>query len=117
MDPVASDRSVMARDATGVDGRPETGAAQGVDDGRPWSLLTPRERQVVVLVARGADNRQIAGLVARGRSNREIADELVVSERTVEWHVANVLGKLGLDSRAQVAVWAFEHRMCESQTA
>ena len=37
------------------------------------------------------------------------AEPLVVSERTVEWHVANLLGKLGLDSRARLAVWAHEH--------
>jgi pimeloyl-ACP methyl ester carboxylesterase/DNA-binding CsgD family transcriptional regulator len=55
--------------------------------------LTPREREVV-------------GLVARGRTNREIADTLIISERTVENHVSNVLGKLGLETRAQVAIWA-----------
>jgi class 3 adenylate cyclase/DNA-binding CsgD family transcriptional regulator len=55
--------------------------------------LTPREREVV-------------GLLARGRTNREIADALVISERTVENHVSNVLGKLRLDTRGQVALWA-----------
>jgi DNA-binding NarL/FixJ family response regulator len=59
-------------------------------------LLTPRERDVAILVA-------------RGRTNRQIAEALVVSERTVEWHVANLLGKLGLETKAQLAVWAHEH--------
>jgi DNA-binding NarL/FixJ family response regulator len=51
----------------------------------------------------------VAAQLAHGKSNREIADELVVSERTVEYHVGNFLGKLGLSSRGQVAVWALEH--------
>jgi DNA-binding CsgD family transcriptional regulator len=57
--------------------------------------LTPREREV-------------AYFLAQGKSNREIADELVLSERTVENHVGNILTKLGFDSRAQIAVWAVE---------
>ncbi len=50
--------------------------------------------------------RQVASLIAQGESNREIAEELVVSERTVETHVANILNKLGFTSRAQVRKWA-----------
>ncbi|BCX04973.1 MAG: hypothetical protein KatS3mg053_2911 [Candidatus Roseilinea sp.] len=50
--------------------------------------------------------REVAGHVAHGRSNREIAEAMVVSERTVETHVANILSKLGFASRAQIAVWA-----------
>lgn len=56
------------------------------------SPLTPREREVAVLVARGLTNRQIA-------------DELVIGERTAEAHVGNILGKLGFTSRAQIAAW------------
>jgi len=52
---------------------------------------------------------EVAALVARGRSNRAIADELVISERTVEKHVANILARLEVTSRAQLAVWAHEH--------
>lgn len=58
--------------------------------------LTPREREV-------------AELLAEGRSNRDIATQLVLSERTVETHVANVLAKLGLSGRAQVAAWVVRH--------
>jgi predicted ATPase/DNA-binding CsgD family transcriptional regulator len=56
------------------------------------STLTPRERE-------------IAALIARGLSNRAIADELVISQATVARHVANMLIKLGFSSRAQVAAW------------
>jgi non-specific serine/threonine protein kinase len=58
--------------------------------------LTPREREVTALVARGL-------------SNRAIAQQLVITEATVERHIGNVFAKLGLDSRAQLAVWALEH--------
>ena len=44
-------------------------------------------------------------LIARGLSNRAIAEELVISPATAARHVANILGKLGLNSRAQVAAW------------
>lgn len=49
--------------------------------------------------------RQIAGLVAAGLSNREIASTLVISQRTAEGHVENILAKLGFRSRTQVATW------------
>ena len=48
---------------------------------------------------------QVAQLVAQGMSNREIATELVVSERTVEKHVGNILSKLNFHSRTQIGVW------------
>jgi adenylate cyclase len=57
--------------------------------------LTEREREVVALIVRGC-------------TNREIAQELVIAEGTAVRHVANILNKLNLKSRAQVAVWAVE---------
>jgi len=42
----------------------------------------------------------------RGSTNREIAAALVLAERTVETHISNVLGKLGLASRREIAAWA-----------
>jgi len=57
------------------------------------TALTPREREILVLVA-------------QGKSNRNIADALVISERTARTHVSNVLTKLGLASRTQAALWA-----------
>lgn len=47
--------------------------------------------------------RKVAELVARGLTNREVAEELVVTERTVEGHLSNVYSKLGLRSRTELA--------------
>ena len=57
------------------------------------SPLTQREHEVLARVARGLTNRQIA-------------DELAISEKTVSVHVSNLLGKLGLASRTQAALYA-----------
>ena len=51
--------------------------------------LTEREREVAVLAARGL-------------SNREIAESLVVTVKTVEWHLRHAFRKLGIDSRAKL---------------
>jgi non-specific serine/threonine protein kinase len=61
--------------------------------GRTSDPLTRREREVVALVARGLTNRQIAS-------------DLHLSERTIGNHVSNILRKLRLASRAEIAVWA-----------
>jgi non-specific serine/threonine protein kinase len=52
--------------------------------------------------------REIAILIAQGKSNGEIADELVISKRTVEKHIANILSKLGVTSRAHIVRWGIQ---------
>lgn len=71
---------------------------RGRSPARAGSLdsLTPREREVLALIA-------------GGRSNREIARALGVSEKTVKAHVSSVLGKLGVQDRTQAAVFAVRH--------
>ena len=65
--------------------------------------LTPREREVAVLIA-------------AGHSNRAIAEALFVSERTVETHVANMLRKLAVATRAGIAAWAERQGVTASGT-
>ncbi|HEY9851319.1 MAG TPA: response regulator transcription factor [Leptolyngbyaceae cyanobacterium] len=84
-----ADRLIAHRD------KPEDGQRIHV----PFDVqLTPTELKVVQHVARGL-------------ANREIADELNVSQRTVESHVSNMLGKTGLHNRTELARWAIENSM------
>ncbi len=52
---------------------------------------------------------EVLRLMAEGASNRGIADDLSLSERTIENHVRHILDKLGLDSRTAAAIWAVRH--------
>jgi DNA-binding NarL/FixJ family response regulator len=65
---------------------------------RSAAALTPRELDVVALVG-------------EGRANKEIARQLGIGERTARTHVSNVLHKLGLTSRTQLALWAVGERL------
>jgi NarL family two-component system response regulator LiaR len=69
----------------------ETLAAE--DGQEPLDRLTPREREVLVLIGRGF-------------SNKRIANELELSEKTVKTHVGHMLAKLGVTDRTQAAVVA-----------
>src|SRR5439155_6983628 len=70
------------------------------DTGAP---LTPRQLEVAVLVAHGLTNRQIA-------------NRLVVSERAAAAHIEQILNKLGVDSRTQIAVWASERGLLTTRS-
>ena len=61
----------------------------------PWSRLTPRETEVL-------------RLLAKGKSNTEIATAIFLGEATVKTHVARILAKLQLRDRVQAVVWAYE---------
>ena len=50
-------------------------------------------------------------LIAAGKTNRVIAEELRVSERTVDRHVSNILTKLDVPSRAAATAWAYRHKL------
>ncbi|MFW6034159.1 MAG: LuxR C-terminal-related transcriptional regulator [bacterium] len=65
-------------------------------DGGGDGGLTPRERQIL-------------GLVAVGRSNREVAGELVISDKTVERHLSNIFTKIGVSNRAGATAYAYRH--------
>lgn len=72
---------------------------------RPHSPDRSARRAFGGLTAR---EREVALLIAQGKSNQAIADVLVVTRRTVETHIGNIMFKLGCTSRTQIAVWAIE---------
>jgi NarL family two-component system response regulator LiaR len=63
----------------------------------PLQPLSPREREVLQLIA-------------RGHSNRQIARDLAIGEQTVKTHVSSILTKLGLQDRVQAAIFALRHQ-------
>jgi NarL family two-component system response regulator LiaR len=63
----------------------------------PLQPLSPREREVL-------------RLIARGRSNRQIGRELAIGEQTVKTHVSSILTKLDLQDRVQAAIFALRHQ-------
>lgn len=62
--------------------------------------LTNREREIILLIA-------------KGRSNQEIADELFITLKTVKTHVSNILAKLEVEDRTQAAIYAFKHHLAD----
>lgn len=60
--------------------------------------------------------REIAALVGSGMSTRAIAAQLVITDGTAKVHIARILSKLDLHSRAQLAVWAVQHQLVPSNT-
>ena len=65
----------------------------GRAENKPPETLTPRETDVLKLIANGL-------------SNSQIASELVISENTVKGHVSNILSKLQLENRTQAVLYA-----------
>lgn len=71
-------------------------ALAGARTERRADPLTPRQTEVL-------------RLVATGKTNRAIAEELFLSQRTVERHVSDILSRLNVSSRAAATAWAYEH--------
>jgi DNA-binding NarL/FixJ family response regulator len=90
LDPVAQSALIEAASAGARSGRAGPSPANLPDD------LTPREAEVL-------------SLVAEGLSNREIASTLVVSEATVKTHINHVFAKIGARDRAQAVHYAYTH--------
>ncbi len=66
--------------------------------GPSFDTLTPRELEILKLIA-------------KGMGNRAISEKLFVSEKTVKTHVSNILSKLDLSDRTQVAIYALQQRI------
>jgi DNA-binding CsgD family transcriptional regulator len=84
-----------------LDARPDLARAESLSRalrGKTATGLTTRETQVL-------------RLVAAGKTNRAIADQLCISERTVERHLSNIFAKLDLSSRSAATAYAYEHQL------
>lgn len=90
-------------------------------DGKP--TLAPEAAQALIQRTRKPKNQveeltprelEVLKLMGEGLTNPQIAEELVVSNSTVKFHVSSVLGKLNVDSRTEAVVYALKHNLIES---
>lgn len=108
-----------AREALGplADAAVTEGCALSLEAAIAEALATappePATRGPAALETLSPRERQVAALVGRGYSNRRVAAGLVVGEATVATHVQHILAKLGLKSRAQIAVWSAQHGLLD----
>ncbi len=99
---IMAGETVVARELTGALARAVQGAQGGAEPSRDpdaFSDLTPREREILCLLA-------------EGQSNKLIARNLHISDGTVKLHVKAILRKLNLHSRVEAAVLAVERNLC-----
>ena len=92
---IENGKNVVAQDLTDTLARMVQGDTKVVDEGGPFSELTPREMEILCLLAEGQSNK----LIARNRG---------ISDGTVKLHVKAILRKLGIHSRVEAAVIAVE---------
>jgi non-specific serine/threonine protein kinase len=120
VDELCSQRKLQVRDALGkraFDAAVTQGRRFALDEALGYALgekttasrgtaggcaTTPAALDLAQLTRR---EREVAALVAQGMSNKDIAAKLVIARRTAENHIQNILTKLGLTSRTQIAAW------------
>ena len=93
---IVAGKTVVAPDLAPVLARVVQGDSIVPDEESPFSKLTPRENEILALLA-------------EGQSNKVIARNLGISDGTVKLHVKSILRKLGVHSRVEAAVMAVEH--------
>jgi len=110
---------VLVAEAYSQVGDDDTASVERDEARRVFEELGAR-RELERLAGDGNDGRdhpltarelEVLRLVTTGTTNKAIADALVVSERTVDRHVSNILAKLGVSSRAGATAWAYKHRI------
>jgi DNA-binding CsgD family transcriptional regulator len=85
----------------------ELAAPSALDSGPTRSGRTRQDK----LAPLSPREREVAALAAQGLMNRQIAERLVISERTVEAHIAHILAKLGMASRVQLTAWVVTNQL------
>jgi len=96
---IVNGETVVAQELTGVLARAVQGVAEPEEPVKDLDELTPREREILCLLA-------------EGQSNKVIARNLGISDGTVKLHVKAILRKLGVHSRVEAAVLAVERNLC-----
>jgi DNA-binding NarL/FixJ family response regulator len=71
----------------------------------------PRDADAAKLATLTDREREVLALLGRGMSNRDIAKQLVISEKTVKFHVSSILSKLELDDRTQAALFSAKYKV------
>ena len=98
-----------------------TGRAMPMEEAIQHALASaepePVESPAGDLVLLTAREREVVALVAQGLTNPQIARRLVIAESTAERHLSNILGKLDLSRRAQLAAWAAQHGLAAPSPA
>jgi two-component system nitrate/nitrite response regulator NarL len=97
---IVEGETVVAQELTGVLARAVQGTAEPTDSKAEHADLTPREREILCLLA-------------EGQSNKVIARNLGISDGTVKLHVKAILRKLKVHSRVEAAVLAVEQNLCQ----
>lgn len=101
---IENGKNVVAQDLTDALARMVQGETNVADDDGPFSELTPREMEILCLLA-------------EGQSNKLIARNLGISDGTVKLHVKAILRKLGIHSRVEAAVIAVEQGLRKKNKA
>jgi DNA-binding NarL/FixJ family response regulator len=97
LDPLVQERLIAAALQAGVPPMPASGAAEGACE-EPPDGLTPREAEVLALIAEGLSNAQICA-------------RLVVSQATVKTHINRIYAKIGAHDRAQAVRYAYRNNI------
>jgi DNA-binding CsgD family transcriptional regulator len=99
------------RDSAAIAAHWEAGRQLTLEQAVAEALAAHIEARPAFLASHGLSPREVEvlRLLAEGDSNRRIADRLSISQRTVERHVLHILDKLGLNSRTAAAMWAVRH--------
>ena len=90
------------------------GRAMSMEQAVAYAQDLPLKTDRAAMIAAAPDaltgrERDVVALIGQGKTNGEIAVELVLSKRTIETHVSNILSKLGMTSRGQIMLWAIDH--------
>lgn len=107
-EPAALEEAARAREEFGELGAPH-GVAEAGELERSLAPAAPGDAPPRPLLS--AREREVLGLVAQGLSNKEVAARLFLSEHTIKRHLANILTRLELPSRAAAAAWAVKQQL------